>query len=146
MLAVLLVVIVVGTLVWYFVILKNPSSQTTPGTNTKPTPGVGFGNLKPYAKLCKEFQKTNAKISCEKAIELALAQAPGKIQKISIGPVLTPMLSPSGSVERRTIDTWLIDIKVAHPYFDQTFKKEIHAMRFGIRSDKLAGVSRQRLE
>jgi hypothetical protein len=128
------VALVAGTIFWYFVLYQKPVSETNE-TTTKPTPGVGFGNLSPYSSLCAKFQKTKAKISCEKAVELALAQAPGKVKNVSVAPVRTSVPSSSGSIERRTIDMWLIDIVLAKPYFDEKFKKQISILQVGIPLD-----------
>jgi len=130
-LAILLpVILVIGILFWYFAFYQKPASEA-PGT-TKPSPGPGFGNLSPYASLCKEFQKTKAKNSCEKAIELALADSPGKIQEISIGPVKSSVPTSSGLRERRMIDMWLINIMLTKPYFDDKFNKQITVLQIGI--------------
>jgi len=124
-----------GALYWYFVLSKQPSSEI-PGTTAKPTPAVGFGSLRPYATLCKEFQKVDYKISCEKAVELALAQAQGKVQKVSIGPVRISAPSTSGAIKRQTIDMWLIDIVLAKPYFDDKFNKQVNILQIGIRTEE----------
>jgi hypothetical protein len=115
-------------------------TQNISTTKPKPTPAVGFGDLKPYAKFCKEFQKTQAKISCEKAIELALAQKPGKVKNVTIEPVRTSILSSSGIPERQTVNMWLIDIELTSPYFDKMINKEIHTLRVGYRLDDANGM------
>jgi len=139
------VALISGIVYWYFVLSKQPTSEITPGT-TKPTPAVGFGSLRPYATLCKEFQKVDYKISCEKAVELALVQAPGKVQKVSIGPVRTTVPSQSGPPERRTVDMWLIDIVLAKPYFDEKFNKQVNVLRIGIRVDEHNLIYKKPLE
>lgn len=116
------------------------------GTTAKPTPAVGFGSLRPYAYLCVSFQKVDYKISCEKAVELALAQAPGKVKNVSVGSVRTSVPSSSGGIERRTVDMWLIDIVLAKPYFDDKFNKEIRILQVGIRVDEHNLIYKKPLE
>lgn len=142
---ILLVALAGGTLYWYFVLSKQPTSET-PGIKTKPTPAVGFGSLRPYAAFCKEFQKVDYKIPCEKAVELALAQAPGKVKNTSVGPVRTSVPSSSGAIERRTLDMWLIDIVLAKPYFDDKFNKHINVLQVGIRMDEHNLIYKKPLE
>ena len=143
---ILAVALISGGIYWYFVLSKNPPSEIAPGTTTKPTPDVGFGSLMPYAAFCKEFQKVDYKISCEKAVELAVAQAAGKVQKVSIEPVRTSIPSSSGTVEIRTVDMWLIDIVLAKPYFDDKFNKEIRILQIGIRVDEHNLIYKKPLE
>lgn len=135
-----------GTIYWYFVLSKQPTSEITPGTTAKPSPGAGFGSLRPYAYLCANFQKVDYKINCEKAVELALAQAPGKVRKVSIGSVRIFTPSQSGPRERHIVEMWLIDIELTSPYFDKTFQKEIHALQIGIRLDNTNGIYKKPLE
>lgn len=138
------VVLVIGILVWYFAIYQKPTETTK--TTAKPSPGVGFGNLKPYASLCTNFQKVNYKISCEKAVELALAQVNGKVKNVSVGPVRTSVPSSSGAIERRTVDMWLIDIVLAKPYFDDKFKKQINMLQIGIPTDGYERIFKKPIE
>ena len=134
-----------GALYWYFVLSKQPTSET-PGTTAKPTPAVGFGSLRPYAYLCVNFQKVDYKISCEKAVERALAEAPGKVKKVSIGPVRISAPSTSGAIKRQTIDMWLIDIVLAKSYFDEKFNKQINVLQIGIRVDEHNLIYKKPLE
>lgn len=140
---ILVVALIGGTLYWYFILSQKPTSDIAPGT--KPTPGVGFGSLRPYAYLCVNFQKVDYKIPCEKAVELALAQAPGKVKNVSVGHVRTSIPSSSG-IERRTVDMWLIDIVLAKPYFDDKFNKQINILQIGIRVDEHTLIYKKPLE
>ena len=142
---ILFIALISSVLYWYFVLSKQPTSET-PGTTAKPTPGVGFGSLRPYAYLCVNFQKVDYKISCEKAVELALAEAPGKVQKVSIGSVRIFTPSQSGPRERHIVEMWLIDIVLAKPYFDEKFNKQINVLQIGIRVDEHNGVYKKPLE
>lgn len=109
-----------------------------PQANTSPTTA--------QLEICKEFQKVNYIITCEKAVELALAQAQGKIQKVSIGPVKTRATSSSGAIEKRTVDMWLIDIVLTKPYFDDNFKKQINVLQIGIPQDDTKLVYKKPLQ
>ena len=142
---ILLVALISGILYWYFVLSKQPTSET-PGATAKPTPDVGFGSLRPYAYLCVNFQKVDYKISCEKAVELALAQAQGKVKNVSVGSVRTSVPSSSGGIERQTVNMWLIDIVLAKPYFDDKFNKQINILQVGIRVDEHNLIYKKPLE
>jgi len=88
---------------------------------------------KHYSDLCYQFKDTNYKISCEEAVEMALRNTPGEIQKISREPIEVDV--GASSPEKQTADFWLFDIKVGEPYFDQNFRREIRYLRVGIGLD-----------
>lgn len=148
-LLVLVIVLVValagGTLYWYFVLSQKPASEIAPGMKTKPSPAVGFGSLRPYAKLCANFQKVNYEISCEKAVSLALEKAQGEIQKVSIGSVRT-VIPGSSPLKRGNVDVWLIDVKLQQPRFDENFKREVKQLRIGVGLHQHWGFYTQVLE
>lgn len=136
--------LVVGILIWYFVLYQKSGTEIVPAN---PTPSVSFGNLSPYAKLCTEFQNTKSKISCEKSIELALAQAPGKVQKVSVGSV--PIVDLSSDVKPRKltkVSMWLIEITLNTPYFEKRLNKQISRLQIGIPLSKNDSGHRKPLE
>lgn len=138
------VALVASTIFWYFVLYQKPASET-PGTTTKPTPAVGFGNLNPYAKLCESFQKVKYEISCEKAVSFALEITQGEVQKVSIGPVQS-VDRESTPPKLVSVDNWLIDIKLQQPYFDKSLKKDVKILRIGIGLHEHLGFYKQALE
>jgi len=122
---VLLAVSLAGSLVfWYFSIFQG---QTPEVAAPEPAPRDTL------AVLCKEFQNVDSKVSCELAVAIASDEAPGTVRHVSIGPVRASVASSSGSIERRTVDMWLIDIALAEPYFDKAFGKQINLLQVGIR-------------
>jgi len=104
------VALVVSTIFWYFAIYQKPPSET-PGTTAKPTPAVGFGSLRPYATLCKEFQKVEGEISCEEAIRIAEAKYGGKVQSILQGS----NLHKKGDITSEGKEVWRLDILLDKP-------------------------------
>jgi len=145
-LAILLpVILVVGILFWYFAFYQKPASEQDHKTTAKPSPGVGFGNLSPYAKLCTNFQKVKYEISCEKAVSLALEKAQGEVQKVSIGPVQA-VDRESTPPKLVSVDNWLIDIKLQQPYFDEALEKDVKILRIGIGLHQHLGFYKQVLE
>lgn len=110
-LAILLVIALIGgALYWYFVLSKQPPSDIAPGTTTKPTPGVGFGSLRPYATLCKEFQRVEGEITCEDALSIAKKKYSGTVQKISSGT-----FHKTEDGQSPGIGIWRIELKLTKP-------------------------------
>lgn len=138
------VAFVVGVLFWYFAIYQKPAPDAGQTTAT-PTPGVGFGNLSPYAKLCASFQNAKYEISCEEAVSFALEKAQGEVQNITIGPVQT-VDRESTPPKIVSVDNWLIDIKLQQPYFDKALEKDVKILRIGIGLHKHLGFYKQVLE
>ena len=106
---ILVVALAGGALYWYFAIYQKPSSET-PGTTAKPTPAVGFGSLRPYAYLCKEFQKAEGEISCEDAISIAKKKYAGTVQKISPG-----VFHKTENAQPQGVGVWIIEINLNKP-------------------------------
>lgn len=92
--------------------------------------------------LCDKFSGYDYKISCNRAIELALGNTPGTVQNVSIGSVRTLDVStepPSAIVK----DMWLIDVKLEKPSFDETFKRQVQTVRIGIGLDENSAIYKE---
>jgi hypothetical protein len=137
--------VVGGTLIWYFVLYQKPTSQITPGTTTRPSPSAGFGSINPYASLCAKFQKAEGNISCEKAVETALMQTQGNIINVSIESILTtnPNTSPP---TRENINIWAVDFRLYKPLFIKELGKEVRVLRIGIPVNGSEGIYKKALE
>ena len=79
---------------------------------------------------CKDFEGLEHPIGCHHAASVALGQAQGNIQKISIDNVATSVPT-SDTIEIQTVEMWLIDIRLTTPYFDEEFNKEIKVLQIG---------------
>ena len=128
LLIVLIAALLGSFLFWYSTIFKESKPEVaTPDITTPPDP---------IAELCKEFRNVAYKISCDEAVKIALDQAPGKVQNVSIGPVRTSVPSSSGLLERRTVNLWLIDIALANPYFEEKLNKQVNRLQIGLSLDE----------
>jgi hypothetical protein len=103
---ILVVTLAGGALYWYFVLYQKPSTEITPGTTAKPTPGVGFGSLRHYAAFCKEFQKVEGEISCEEAIQKTKQMYSGQIESVSKANKYNPTIV--GTEGRKDLEVWRI--------------------------------------
>jgi hypothetical protein len=95
--------------------------------------------------FCSEFQNVQYEVSCKTAVSRVLAEAPGEILGISIGPIRTAIVS-NGRIERKTVEMWLVDVKLEKPYFDQQFGKPTNVLRVGIRVDGGKEIYRKALD
>lgn len=95
--------------------------------------------------FCNDFEGLDYKITCGRAVEIALANTPGTVQKVSIDSVRT--IDPSTEPPSRiTADMWLVDVKLEKPYFDQNFNREIHVARIGVGLNEHLGIYKEVLE
>ena len=78
-------------------------------------------------RLCIPFIKNLVKISCLKAVDTALADTPGKVVNIAIGPIqLNPATIRTMEHQKMTIpkiQVWLINIELANPLTVSTGKQ-----------------------
>lgn len=132
--AILTIAAVASLAIWTLRSSNEPATQPPSFQSPAPTQAATSGPCKNFETLAY----AKYPISCIKAVELALEQAPGKVQKVSIGPIRAPIPLPAGGVEKRTVNMWLIDIALDNPYVDLQFfgDKEINILQVGIRTEE----------
>jgi hypothetical protein len=97
--------------------------------------------------LCKPFSLANTpvKITCQKAVETALADTPGKPTKITFAPLrLEPVLIKTLARQRITIpntSAWIIEIALDKPITLQNGKKAL-SLRVQIPADGTKAIYR----
>ena len=130
---VILTVIIAAVAIWTI----NPTPQPPTPTTPSPTPMTEVQSNIP--QLCAPFgtfSTIDYKVSCEQAVGFALAEAPGVVKNVSIEPVKISVPTSSGTIERRTVEMWMIDIELTNPYFDESLNKQINVLRIGIRVEE----------
>jgi hypothetical protein len=69
--------------------------------------------------LCAHFLNNSGKVSCQQAVNTALADTPGKVVRIVIGPLqLNPAIIKTMEHQKLTIpatQVWIINIELAKP-------------------------------
>ncbi len=95
--------------------------------------------LQTYAEMCSPYSTSDAKVSCEDAVAAAFGIANGTVQGVSIAPARVH--SPKSRV-----NLWLVDIKLATPYFDSVLQKEVVSLQVGIGVNESVGVYKKPLE
>src|SRR3989344_4173162 len=111
-------------LVAIFLAASRPLSQT-------PTPQPQHPQQQEIDQACRDFEAMEHPVSCQEAVTFALEQAQGTVQNVSIGNVTTSTPASSGDIEIQAVEMWLVDIRLANPYFDEEFNKEISVIQIG---------------
>lgn len=126
-------------LVILFIIVVLAITTSTPkGKEILPAPTVA-PTMEPIA-LCTPFLKNPAKLSCQKAVETALADTRGKIKNITIGPLqISPGLQKTLKISNQQV--WLIDIDLEKP-FTAPNKKQVKSLRIAIPLDNAKVIGR----
>ena len=94
-------------------------------------------SLQAGSPLCIAYPAIQGEISCDDAIALALKEANGTVQGISIAPT---------KLRSGIANLWLVDIKLATPYFDSRLQKEVTSLQIGIGMNESVGIYIKPLE
>jgi len=126
-------------LVIFFIIVVLAIATSAPkGKESLPAPTVA-PTTEPIS-LCIPFLKNPAKLSCQKAAEVALADTKGKITNIAIGPLqINPGLQKTLKISNQQV--WLIDIYLEKP-FTAPNKKQVKSLRIAIPLDNAKIIGR----
>lgn len=113
------IILVLFVILIILTIIAFTPTKTSLMENIVPTPKLIPSLTQEPNRLCMPFIKNLVKISCLKAINTALADTPGKVVSIAIGPVqLNPAIIRALERQKMTIlktQVWLIDIALNKP-------------------------------
>ena len=94
-----------------------------------------------FISLCKQFEKAIYPVSCQKAVEKALANKKGDILNITIGPLELNPDALKRILGNSKNEMWRIDIKLAEP-FTAPNGTEVKSLRIEIPTDGSEAIFR----
>lgn len=92
-------------------------------------------------KLCDEFKDAAYEVSCSEALELALKDSPGTVEKVLVGEQQVMDVS-TGKLVRITKTVWEVDIKLKDPFVAKS-GEEVKRLAILIGANEDIGIQRK---
>lgn len=93
--------------------------------------------------LCRQFEDANYAVSCDEAVQAALAESAGTAKSVSLGSRKL-FKDVDGQIVRENTLLWLVEVKLDEPVMGQSGKAGV--MRIGISTERKTDIYTESVE